>query len=134
MVPRFGAAHLRSEFRGSEEPVRWSWWAIAAGAALIAASQWLHAPSVEDLVASIIATVAALGTSFLVRGGPRWWATAASLALAIAAVRGGVAQQQLTRVDTHWEDWRRDASAHSLDVLRNGIDDAVRSAKHAADP
>ena len=133
MVPRFGAAHLRSEFRGSEEPVRWSWWAIASGAALIAASQWLHAPSVEYLVASIIATVAALGTAFLVRGGPRWWATAASLALAIAALIAGVAQQQLTRVDTHWEDWRRDASAHSLDVLRNGIDDAVRSSKHAAD-
>ena len=107
-------------------PVRWSWWAVAAGAALIAASQWLHAPSVDYLVALIVATVAALVTAFLVRGGPRWWATAASLSLAVAALVAGVAQQQLTRVDRHWDDWRRDASAAQSRGASRAIDDAVR--------
>ena len=51
-----------------------AWWAVAAGAALLAASQWLHAPSVEYLVPLVVATVAALGAAFLVRGAQRWWA------------------------------------------------------------
>ena len=113
-------------------PVRWNWWAVAAGAALIAASQWLHAPSVDYLLALVVATVASLGAALLVRGGPRWWATASALALLAAAVIAGVAQRQLTRIDQHWDDWRRDASTHSLEVLHGAIDDAASSARRVA--
>ena len=109
------------------------WWAISAGAALLAASQWLHAPSVDYLVPMIIATVAAIISATLVRGGPRWWAAGAAAALAVATGLAIPAQRDLWRVDHSWDDWRRAASVKSLDLLRRRLDDAVHSSTLAAE-
>jgi signal transduction histidine kinase len=92
----------------------------------------LHAPSIDYLLALFVATVAALGTAFAVRGGPRWWAAASSIALLVLAILAGLAQRQLVRIDGQWEEWRRDASARSLAALHRAIDAAAASAKRAA--
>lgn len=112
--------------------VRWTWWAISAGAALLAASQWLHAPSVEYLVPLIVATVLALGAAVMVRDGPRWWAVGCALALAVAAGLATPAQRELSRIDHAWDAWRASASAKSLTALHGALDDAVASSARAA--
>ena len=104
---------------------RWTWWAIASGAALLAASQWLHAPSVEYLVPFVIATAAALGTAFVMTGPARWWARACSLALGFAAAMALPAQRELIRVSHDWDAWRRETATHALDALKHGLDDAI---------
>ena len=57
----------------------------------MAASQWLHAPSVEYLVPLIVATVAAVVATMFVTRGQRWWALANVAALVLAAVVGALA-------------------------------------------
>ncbi len=104
---------------------RWSWWAVAAGAALLAASQWLHAPSVEYLIPLIVATVLALGTIWLVRGPQRWWAVACGTLLAVATGLATDAQRNLWLVSHRWDDWQRGAAVHGLVELNRAIDDAV---------
>ena len=79
--------------------MRWIWWAISAGAALLAASQWLHAPSVDYLVPMIVATVAAIATAIYVRGGPRWWAAGTAIGLAISTGLAIPAQRDLWRIN-----------------------------------
>src|ERR1700742_4008992 len=90
--------------------VRWAWWSIAAGAALIAASQWLHAPSVEYLVALIVATAGALIASIFVRPVQRWWALACALSLVAATSVAIPAQRDLWLVQHRWEAWQHDAA------------------------
>ena len=93
----------------SDGSARWVWWAIGAAAALLAASQWLHAPSVDYLVSFIVATVAAaVGVRFVQRS-QRTWAFVCSAALAVAAVLAIPAQRQLWLLDHDWEGWRRSA-------------------------
>ena len=65
-------------------PRRWTWWAVAAAAALLAVSQWLHAPSVEYLVPALVATIAAVAACVFVSGAQRWWAVASCAGLLAA--------------------------------------------------
>ncbi|HTI62013.1 MAG TPA: ATP-binding protein [Gemmatimonadaceae bacterium] len=109
-------------------PRRWTWWAVLAGAALLAVSQWLHAPSVEYLVPVLVATAAALAASAFVAGVQRWWAWGCSLGLLAAAALSIGAQKQLWRVQHDWESWRRSAVVGGLDALRNRLDLATASA------
>jgi signal transduction histidine kinase/HAMP domain-containing protein len=108
------------------------WWAIAAGAALLATSQWLHAPSVEYLISLIVATVAALATSVYTRGVQRWWSVACALALAVAAGLAAPAQRDLSNVQYHWDAWRRDAAVSGLAALRRALDDAAAATERNA--
>jgi two-component system, NtrC family, nitrogen regulation sensor histidine kinase NtrY len=98
----------------------------------VAASQWLHAPSVEYLIPLVVATVAALVTSWLVRDGPRWWAIASSLALAAAAILAVPAQRDLVAVERNWDAWRVDASTNALRSLQLSLDAAVESSERIA--
>jgi len=116
----------------SAASVRWTWWAFATGVALVAAGQWLHAPSVEYLVGLLVATAAALLLALRVASGARRWALASTSALVIAGLSAGVAQRQLVRVDRHWDDWRREASARSLAALKSAIDGALESSRRSA--
>jgi len=112
--------------------VRWAWWAISAGAALIAASQWLHAPSVEYLVPLVVATVSACAATTVVQPAQRWWAAATSLLLAIAVIIAVPAQHSLSQVQNDWDAWRRRASEHGLAELRRALDHASTQTVFAA--
>ena len=102
---------------------------MAAAAALLAVSQWLHAPSVEYLVPVLVATVAAAATCLLVTGAQRWWAVSSCVGLLAAAALAISAQRQLWLVQHDWDSWRRAATVGGLDALRQGLDRAtVRSA------
>jgi len=105
--------------------VRWAWWAVAAAIALLATSQWLHAPSVEYLVSLIVATVATVIGSAFVGRSQRWWALACAASLAVAAALAIPAERTLWRVQHQWEDWRRDAARRGLDELRGALDQAL---------
>jgi signal transduction histidine kinase len=113
---------------------RGTWWAVAAGAALLAASQWLHAPSVEYLVPLIVATALSVATIWLIRGPQRLWATACAALLAVATVLASQAERNLWLVSHRWDDWRRTATVHGLFEMNRAIDDAlVRSAIAASE-
>jgi signal transduction histidine kinase len=114
-------------------PAPWTWWAIAAGAALLIASQWLHGPSVEYLVPFVIATLTALGFAFAISGAQRWWAIACSIALAAAASLAIPAQRNLWLVEHRWELWRHDAVVRGLAMLSREIDGAAAAAARASD-
>jgi two-component system nitrogen regulation sensor histidine kinase NtrY len=110
-----------------EPAVRWTWWAIAAGAALLSASQWLHAPSVEYLIPLVVATVAALVAAIRVHGAQRWWAVACSAFLVGASSLATPAQRGLWRVRHDWDGWRRSSSISGVQALQVSLDDALRS-------
>jgi len=110
---------------------RWAWWAVAAAVALLATSQWLHAPSVEYLVWLIVATVATTVATGFVSRPQRWWALACAISLAVAAVLAIPAERTLWRVQHQWDDWRRDAARRGLDELRQKLDEALASSSRA---
>src|SRR5690348_1576719 len=111
----------------AQPAVRWTWWAIAAGAALLSASQWLHAPSVEYLVPLVVATVAALIAAVRVGGGQRWWALACVLFLAASSGFAALAQRGLWLVQHDWDHFRRASAIAGVAALRGSLDDALRA-------
>jgi signal transduction histidine kinase len=104
---------------------QWSWWAVAAGVALLSASQWLHASSVEYLAALIVATAASLSALRLGHGRNRWWALACALSLAVFAALAVPAEWSLHEVRRDWERWRGATAARGLVALRVEIDRAI---------
>jgi signal transduction histidine kinase len=115
---------------GTRNPARWTWWAASSGLALLAASQWLHAPSVEYLVATLIATAASFALVTRVDGAQRWWAAACSVMLATATGFAIPAQISLWQVNHDWDDWRVKSVASGLTRLRGALDAAL---VHGAD-
>ncbi len=113
---------------GGARSARWTWWASAAGVALLVASQWLHAPSVEYLVPLIIATVAAAVCAAGVQGAQRWWTIACAAALVVASAFAIPAQRGLWLVQNRWDAWRHDTEVAGLGALKRSIDDAAGSA------
>src|SRR5262249_49133328 len=105
---------------------RWTWWAITAGAALLAASQWLHAPSVEYLVPFLIATVATVVAAVLARGASRWGARISGAFLVTLAALSVPAQRDLWRVEHSWDRWRHETTVRALEALKQEIDAATR--------
>ena len=104
---------------------------MAAALALLATSQWLHAPSVEYLVSLIVATVAAAVATAFVGRSQRWWALASVVSLAGAATLAIPAQRTLLGVQHRWEDWRRDAARRGLDELKRALDAELSSSSRA---
>lgn len=107
---------------------RGTWWAVAAGAALLAASQWLHAPSVEYLLPLIVATILAVAAIWLVRGPQRVWAIGCAALLAVATSFAVQAQRDLWLVSHRWDDWQRTSAERGLVQLHRALDDAVARA------
>ena len=108
------------------------WWAIASGAALLAASQWLNASSVEYLVPFLIATVAAVIASAMMRGTGRWWARSCGGLLAIAGAFSVAAQHDLWRLDHDWETWRHETVVRGLARMKRELDESTRRATASA--
>jgi len=98
---------------------------VAAAIALLATSQWLHAPSVEYLISLIVATAAAAVATAFVGRSQRWWALSCVVALGVAAALAIPAQRTLLQVQHRWDDWRRDAARRGLDELRQELDAAL---------
>jgi len=108
-------------------------WAVSASAALLAASEWLHAPSVEYLVPLLVATVAAAIAALRLRGAQRWWARACSAMLVVAALLATPAERSLWRIRHDWDAWRHNSAAAGLAALRHALDDAVATSNRAVD-
>ncbi|HEX7020083.1 MAG TPA: ATP-binding protein [Gemmatimonadaceae bacterium] len=105
---------------------RETWWAVAAGASLLAASQWLHAPSVEYLIPWLLATAAAALLVTRMADAQQRWAAACVASLAIAVGLAAPAERNLWRVNHDWDAWRREAAADALHQLRGALDDAAQ--------
>jgi len=123
---------VRDRIPQSRPAARWALWAIAAGAALLSASQWLHAPSVEYLIPLFVATAAALATAVRVVGVQRRWAIISSIFLAVAAAFAAPAQRGLWLVQHRWENWQRSSAIRGLEALRAALDEAVRESNRMA--
>ncbi|HEY7394455.1 MAG TPA: ATP-binding protein [Gemmatimonadaceae bacterium] len=112
--------------RESERGSRWTWWAIATGAALLAASQWLNASSVEYLVLFLIATAGAVVASAMMWGTGRWWARTCAGFLAIAGAFSVAAQHDLWRLDNDWDAWRHETVVRGLATMKRELDESTR--------
>ena len=123
---------MRREASPLHGAIRWPWWAIAAAAALLSASEWLHAPSVEYLVPFVVATVAAAVFAFRLDAPERKWALGCAVLLAATVLETIPAERNLWLVRHEWSRWRHDAAARGLDALRHALDDATHDAAEAA--
>ncbi|HEY4218513.1 MAG TPA: ATP-binding protein [Gemmatimonadaceae bacterium] len=108
-------------------------WAVSASAALIAVSEWLHAPSVEYLVPLLVATVAATFAAVRLHGAQRWWTRACSALLVAAAIFATPAERSLWRVRHDWDAWRHESAVAGLTALEDALDDAVASSNRATE-
>ena len=122
----------RRETSAPHGATRWPWWAIAAAAALLSASEWLHAPSVEYLVPFVVATVAAAVFAFRLEAPERKWALGCAALLAATVLQTIPAERNIWLVRHEWNRWRHDAATRGLDALRHALDDATRDAAQAA--
>ncbi len=93
--------------------------------ALLAASQWLHAPRVEYLIPFVVATGAAVVLAIGTHGDARRWTRACALLLAVSAMLATPAQVNLWRVRHEWDAWRVNASKHGLAALQRALDEAT---------
>src|ERR1044071_1443273 len=99
----------------------WRWWAVAAGIALLATSQWLHGPSVEYLIPLLLATAASAATALRVPGAPRRWAIGSAVGLIVIAAIASVAERELWRTSHDWDNTRLDASSRGLRALERAL-------------
>ncbi len=106
---------------------------MSASAALLAGSEWLHAPSVEYLVPLLVATVAASIGALRLRGAQRWWAAACCACLIVAAAFATPAERSLWRIRHDWEAWRHSNAVAGIDALKRALDDAVESSTRATE-
>ena len=113
-------------------PAPWTWWAVAGGLSLLAASEWLHAPSVEYLISLLVATVLTGLAGLRVRGASRPWVPAFAIGMVVVAAIAIWAQRGLWTMAHDWDAARRDASARGLTTLSRALDDATRDAVRRA--
>src|SRR5689334_898286 len=94
--------------------------------AVLAASRWLDAPTVQYLVVWTLATVGAAVLALRLHGSERRWAIACVLMLAAGLVIGARAQRELVRVTANWSEWQESRARVGLDALRAALTDAER--------
>jgi signal transduction histidine kinase len=101
-------------------------WAIIVAVAVLAASRWLDAPTVQYLVIWALATMGAAVLGFRLRGAQRGWAIACVMALSIGVIFGARAQYELARITTHWNEWQEARARAGLDALQTALENAER--------
>jgi len=97
---------------------------VTAAIALLAASRWLDAPTVEYLVIWTLATIAGGALSWRLRGARRGWAFACIAVLAVGVVIALRAQRELESITTQWRAWEESRSLAGLDALGKALVDA----------
>lgn len=101
-------------------------WATTAAIALLAASRWLEAPTVEYLVIWMLATIGSALLAWRFRGARRGWPLACVAVLAVGVVIAFRAQRELASVASHWSEWQEARSRAGLDALGQALGDAER--------
>src|SRR5689334_14949282 len=93
----------------SEGTLRSVWtralWLATGAIAVLAAAQWLRAPSVPYLVASTVATAITLAAA-LRFGAQRRWAIAFIAAMVAFVIAAAIAQRSVARIDQSWDAYR----------------------------
>ena len=101
-------------------------WALIVAIAVLTASRWLDAPTVQYLVIWALATGAAAILAFRLRGAQGRWAVACAAALSVGVILGARAQYELARVTTSWNDWQEGRALAGLDALHAALTDVER--------
>ena len=107
-------------------------WAITIAVAVLAASHWLDAPTVQYLVTWALATIAAAIVAWRLRGSQRGWALACAAFLSVGLILGGRSQRELARVRGSWNEWQATRARAGLDALNAALTDAERQLASAA--
>src|SRR5688572_3432630 len=95
VIPRLGEEALRSVWGRAL-------WLVAGAIAVLSAAQWLRAPSVPYLAATMAATAVAVAVAVASRARGRW-VTGFVLAMAAFGVAAAVAQRSIARIDREWD-------------------------------
>src|SRR5690349_15203371 len=76
-------------------------WLVTGAVAILAAAEWLRAPSVPYLVTSAVATALTLAAA--VRFGPRSrWTAGFIVTMVVFAIAAAMAQRSIARIDQSW--------------------------------
>src|SRR5947208_1793974 len=100
---RLGEGTLSVNPRGRREAA--VWW-LSVTIAVLAASAWLRAPSVQYLALGGAATVAAIAVTVR-RESRSFWMWGTTVALASAHLVAIPAQVDLRRIDADWTGWQQ---------------------------
>src|SRR5436190_14673468 len=101
-------------------------WAATIAMAVLAASRWLDAPTVEYLVLWTIATIVSASFAWRLRGARRNWALACVVMTTAALIIAVRAQRELARVTTHWAEWQESRAVAGLGALGESLTEAER--------
>src|SRR5438067_2411326 len=101
-------------------------WAITVAVAVLAASHWLGAPTVQYLVAWALATIAAAILGWRLRGSQQGWALVCVAFLSVGLILGVRSQRELARVRASWNDWQATRARAGLDALHEALTEAER--------
>ena len=101
-------------------------WAIIVAVAVLAASHWLDAPTVQYLVAWALATIAAATLAWRLRGSQQGWALVCVAFLTVGLILGVRSQRELARVRASWNDWQATRARAGLDALHAALTHAER--------
>ena len=107
-------------------------WAGAVAVAVLAASRWLDAPTVQYVVVWALATVGAAAFSFRVRGAQRGWAIACVVFLSAGVIIGARSQRELAQVTANWSEWQETRARAGLEALQGALTDAERELANSA--
>lgn len=108
-------------------------WIVASSVALLAASRWLIATSVEYLV--LAATATAVGGALITPLQPavRRWAAAALTSLALGLAFAGSTQSRLARLASAWPAERDRMQLRALDAVERDFTAALRQLRGLAE-
>jgi signal transduction histidine kinase len=100
--------------------------------AVLAASRWLDAPTVQYLVVWALATVGAAALAFRLRGVQRGWAFACVVLLSAGVIIGSRSQRELAQVTANWSAWQDTRARAGLEALQGALTDAERELANGA--
>ncbi|HKW09218.1 MAG TPA: hypothetical protein VJO33_02500, partial [Gemmatimonadaceae bacterium] len=105
---------------------------MSVAVAVLAASRWLDAPTVQYLVVWALATVGAAALAFRFRGAQRGWAIACVVFLSAGVIIGGRSQRELAQVTANWSEWQETRARSGLEALEAALTDVERELANSA--
>jgi len=107
-------------------------WTITAGAAIVAAALWLRDPRIPYLVATLLATVLALGATTRLGARDRTWAAASLAAIALFCVVAFAAQRTLDEIEERWPVYSASLLEEGAASLGSRLSTASRELRESA--